>query len=491
MIKTLNKANKSNSLSLNFIFDSILKVFNLLFPLITFPYLARVLSPSGIGIYEFTLSFVNIFILLAQLGVPLYGVRLLANLKNNQLLLTKAFKELLIISLFSSILASAFYLIFLFFNSSLNQTIALILGLNIILSSLNVEWLYQALEEYSYITIRSVIVKIITVIFIFTFVKNQSDLMTYIIIILSSVFVNAMLNLINARKFLLNKIQYKLNIFQHLKPLLFLFLINVSVSIYVNLDKVMLGFLTSNYDVGIYATANKLIKIVIVFLTSYGTVAFPRIIGDLNAGNEIKAKTIFNQIFLFIIFISFPLISFFYGFSNSIILLLGGEDFKDSIVTFNIMIPLLLVIPLSNFFGLQILMAYKKEKFILFTTIFGALLNFTINLLLIPILKANGAAIATIITESFITLLQFYFVLIKLKINFPWLNFFKYFFLSVIIFPIFIVIGTLNLGNLLTLIYGVLILVPLYLTILVIIKDDFLFNLINGIKSFIKSTMNL
>jgi O-antigen/teichoic acid export membrane protein len=253
----------------------------------------------------------------------------------------------------------------------------------------------------------------------------------------------------------------------------------------------MLGFLTSNYDVGIYATANKLIKIVIVFLTSYGTVAFPRIIGDLNAGNEIKAKTIFNQIFLFIIFISFPLISFFYGFSNSIILLLGGEDFKDSIVTFNIMIPLLLVIPLSNFFGLQILMAYKKEKFILFTTIFGALLNFTINLLLIPILKANGAAIATIITESFITLLQFYFVLIKLKINFPWLNFFKYFFLSVIIFPIFIVIGTLNLGNLLTLIYGVLILVPLYLTILVIIKDDFLFNLINGIKSFIKSTMNL
>jgi len=484
----MNLSKEKISLNINFISDLLLKVVNLIFPLLTFPYLARVLSPSGIGSYEFIQSLVNIFILIAQLGVPIYGVRLLSSLKGKKDLLTLAFNELLVLNVFTSLFSSILYFFFLSFNSSIDFSIGFILGLNILFSTLNIEWLYQALEKFSYITIRSIAIKVFTLILIFVFVRNSEDLTSYIIILFFSNLINASLNLLNSRKFLSWTNILKINFYKHLKPVFFLFIINVSISIYINLDKVMLGFLTSNYEVGIYTTATKLIKIIIILLTSYGYVSFPQINNFIGNGYQNKAMNSFNKIFLFISFFSLPLISIFYFFSDSIIYFLGGQDYNDSVLTLKILTPLLILLPLSNFFGLQILMAYKKEKFIFISTIIGDLINFSGNFLLIPAFKANGAALATVIAELSITLIQFFFVLTVLKIKLPFKNFINYFFGSIIIIPILYSFTFSSQEALLSLFFASFLSGFFYLLFLVIIKDNYVFLFFERFMNFINKS---
>jgi len=479
---------KKSSLSLNFFFDLLLKFFNLLFPLFTFPYLARVLGPYHLGTYEFLQSFVSIFLLFSQFGVPLYALRYVSAIKSDKKLLKKAFLELFFLNIFTSLISFLALIIFFSIDSIIqtNFIFVLILGINMVLSALNIEWFYQALEQFSFITIRSFIVKLLTLFLIYSFVKTEIDLIIYITILMLSTMVNFFLNFYSSKKYFGKRSEVHIDIVKHLKPLFAILVLNFTVSLYVNLDKLMLGLITSDFEVGIYSTGIKLTKIIIVFLTSYTTVAFPRIVNFINSGEEDKAKVIINRTFLLISFFAPPIISIFLLLTDSIIFLIGGQDYGNSITVSRILTPLFLILPLSNFLGLQILMAYKKDKFLLVATTFGALINFLFNLILIPELKSNGAALSTLIAETFVTLFLFFSVYKLINIKLPLHNLFKYFFVSVVLYPLIFLLKSLEFNYLLNIPLISVVVVISYILILICIKDQLALEIAKKIFAVLK-----
>jgi O-antigen/teichoic acid export membrane protein len=476
---------KTNSISINFLFDSFLKVTNILFPLITFPYLARVLTPYGLGQYEFLQSIVNLFIIFSQFGVPLYAVRLLSSVRTNKFSLSKTFRELFMINTFSAIITYLFFVIFVFFENRIDFTISLIFGLNLFFSTLSVEWLFQSLEKYSLITIRSFIIKILSLFLIFLMVKSREDLTIYLLILVFSNFLNGLFNFVYSRKFIDYNSKLKLNLFQHFKPIFTFFIINISITLYVNLDKIMLGYIKSDYEVGIYSTGLKIIKLLIVILTSYGSVAFPRISLYFSDGNKYELLNIFRRTLKFILILSIPLITFLFLTSELFIISIGGVEYINSISVFRIFIPLLLILPLSNFLGLQVLMVNKKEKIIFLSTSVGAIVNIILNLILIPNFSFNGAAFATLIAEFLVTLIQFIFTYKLIKTIFSFKDFFKYLLGSFLFIPIIFFLNRFDFNDIIMLVLQSSLSGIIYLIYLSLIGDSLFLKTIENLKRFL------
>jgi O-antigen/teichoic acid export membrane protein len=478
--------NKSYSITKNFLFDSFLKVINILFPLITFPYLARVLTPSGLGQYEFLQSIVNIFIIFSQFGVPLYAVRLLSAVRFDKYYLSKTFRELFVINVITTFISFLFFVVYIFFEKRIDFVLSLIFGLNLFFSTLNVEWLFQSLEKYSLITIRSFIIKLLTLVLIFVMVKNVDDLLVYVFIIVISNFLNGLFNFLYSRKFIDYSYEFKMNLFQHFKPILTFLIINISITLYVNLDKIMLGFMKSDFEVGIYSTGLKLIKLIVVIITSYGSVAFPRLSLYYKNGNNSELFDIFRIIINFIFLLSVPSIIFLFFTSDLLILLIGGTDYLSSIAVFRILIPLLLILPLSNFLGLQVLMVNKMETVILLSTSIGAIVNLLLNLILIPTLSTNGAAIATLIAEFLVTLVQLFFSFKFIKTILSLKNFFKYLLGSLLFIPIIILFNHYYFNDTIKLIVLTTLSGIIYFLYLFVIKDILFLTGLEKFKNIIK-----
>lgn len=400
------------SIRTNFIYNASLRILNIVFPLITFPYIARILSPEGIGKIDFSLSIVQYFIMFSQVGIPTYAIRECAKHRDNKKMLSKTVQEILLINFIMIVFAYLILFVMTFSVSELedNKTLIFIFSINILSTSIGVEWFYQAIEDFRLITIRSFFVKMASLILIFTMINDKNDYTLYTMISVISLSLGYIYNFIHLNKHINLFHKYSdYNILKHLKPVAVLFAMSISVSIYANLDKVMLGFISGNKYVAYYSAANRMVKVVLALVTSLGTVLLPRMSYYISKNDEKSILTLVSKSIDFTLLISLPAVIGLIMMSEQIIYIFAGKEYYQAIPTIKILSPILIAIALSNLIGIQILIAHGKEKMTLISTIVGSVFNIILNIFLIPVAFHNGAAIATVVAEFAVTFTQIYF----------------------------------------------------------------------------------
>ena len=395
---------------------------NLAFPVITFPYASRILQPEGIGKINFANSIISYFILIASLGISTYATRECAKIRDNKLLLSKFAVEMMIINSISTLVAYVLFFIVYYVSPKLHyyQALLTLCSFKIVFSFFGIDWLYRGLEDFKYITLRSVIFQILSLCLLFIFVKTKEDILWYAAIgILSSVGSN-ILSFIHARKFIIFKTDYHLELRKHLKPIFVFFGMEVVTSVYTILDTTMTGFLSNDVQVGYYSAANKLNKMILGIITSIIAILLPRFSYYAGKNDYTRFRILLKKCLHIVVFFSLPSIAGLLILSRPLVLLFSGNAYLPAVTTMRLLTPVILLITMSSLIGIQLLTPLNKEKFTLRSVIFGAVTNLTGNYFLIPRYGANGAAFATVCAESVVTLTQLFYA----KSYLDWKDFF-------------------------------------------------------------------
>lgn len=401
---------QEKSLKKNAFYNVTRTVLNVIFPLITFPYVSRILLPEGIGKVNFASTVISYFALLGSLGIPVYGAREAAKKRDDNIGFSKLIKEIWIINIIATFFSYILFFLVLFCIPKLHEykNLLILYSITILFTTLGIEWIYSAIEEYKYIAMRSFIFQIISLLLLLVFVRTSKDTTKYaIIVIISSVGAN-ICNFIHARKYFNLKIKIKLEIRKHLKPVFIIFAKSIAVSIYTMLDIAMLGFMTSDADVGLYTSANKIIHVILSLILAATAVFMPRLSYYAEQSDDNKFKTLLSRSWNYMLCFSIPAFIGLFLIAEPLLLIFSGENFLGGITLMKIMSPLLCILALSNFTGIQIFIPLRKEINILYATILGAIINFFLNFILIPIYGAKGAAFASLMAEGIVTFTQLF-----------------------------------------------------------------------------------
>lgn len=388
----------------------IMTMFNFIFPLITFPYVSRVLLPVGTGKVAFATSIVSYFSMVGMLGIPTYGIRAYAKVRNDRDKLSKTVQEIMVINSVAMGLSLLVYIIAIILVPRMAQDKVLFM-INIATLFFNLigcEWLYKALEQYSYITVRSILLKLVSLVLMFLMVHQVSDYVIYgAITILASVGSN-FFNFINLRRFLNLKWYPNMNLSRHIKAIFSFFMMTIATTVYTNLDSVMLGFMKGDEAVGYYNAAVKIKTILVSLVTSMGAVLLPRLSFYVKEGKTKEFKELTVRSLQFICFVSISLWIYFTVFAKEGIYFLSGDAYTGSILPMQIIMPTLFLIGISNLLGIQILVPMDRENDVLKSVSLGAIVNLIINAIFIPRFGASGAAFGTLVAEFFVTSYQIY-----------------------------------------------------------------------------------
>ena len=409
--------NKEKSLKKNFCMNAILTMSQFIFPLITFPYVSRILLAEGTGKVSFATSIISYFAMFAQLGIPTYGIRACAQVRNDKKKLSKTAQEIFIINIIMSILAYIVFFIALCNVPRLKdeKTLLIIVSATIFFNAIGMEWLYKALEQYTYITIRSVIFKFIALIAMFLLIHQQSDYIIYGAISIFASSASNIFNFFNVHKYISLRPVGEYNFKQHLKAVSVFFALSCAATIYVNLDTVMLGFMKTNVDVGYYNAAVKIKTILVSIVTSLGTVLLPRASYYVEHGLKEDFYRITKKAINFVFLVATPLMLYFMFFAKEGIFFLSGNTYGGAIVPMQIIMPTLFFIGLTNIMGMQILVPLGKENIVLYSEIVGAVVDLAINYILIPKYASAGAAIGTLVAEIAVWIVQYIYLRKQIK----------------------------------------------------------------------------
>ncbi len=474
------------SVAKNYIYNMFYEILVMVLPLITTPYLSRVLGAENIGIYSYTISITTYFILFGSLGIAMYGKREIAYVQDDIKKRTKAFYEILFVRCISlSLSMLIFYFTFCIHGSY--HIYYLILLMEIIANMIDISWFFQGMEEFKKTVIRNTIVKIISVISIFLFVKTNNDLGNYFIIyVLSTLFGNATL-WFYLPKFV-DKIKIKtLNLKKHIKPTIMLFIPQIATQIYTVLDKTMIGtIINDKSEVGYYEQAQKIVKLLMTLATSFGTVMMPRIAATFASGDKKKINEYMKKSFSFITMISFPLVFGLCSISYKFVPIFFGKGYDKVAPLLCVISPIIILIGLSNVTGTQYLLPTKQQNKYTISVITGAVVNFLLNIILIKNYKSIGASIATVIAELSVTVVQF--ILIRKDIKFIDVIkiSYKYLIASILMFIISFSIGLIISNYLISIIVQVIVSMFSYFILLLILKDKFVLKEKNKVIEIIK-----
>jgi len=476
-----------NNLKRNFSYNLLLTVSNLLFPLISFTYLSRALGPDGLGKVQFVITLAQYFVLLSAFGIPLYGFREVARLKHDSEKLSKLFSELLIINFLFSLLLLALYALTVlsigwFHKDRQLYTVA---GLFILTSFTTIDWLFTGLEEFKYIAVRSIVVKLLSITALFTLVKGPEDLIFFLLISVFSVLVNNIWNLYQASGLITFQVR-SIKLIKHLPVLFIFFTTSLSTSIYTLLDTLLLGLISNNTAVGYYTAAIKLNKIALPLIVSLGIVLTPKITQSIeNKGQFSEFQGYFNTCFSFINLIGIPIFIGIAIFSKELLIVYAGEEFIAAADAMRIMSPLILFLSFGHILGLQLLIPSGNEKLYLIATVAGLTTSLSLNLALIPLLDEKGAAIATLLAEVVVTYVCYFYVKRKFQLVFNWRLVIKAVLSCVLFWPVSILSKFLDANIILSLIMQISICVITYLLIQgLVFKEKLIGEAFRYLKSF-------
>lgn len=410
-----------SSIKKNFFYNSLLSVSRILFPLISFPYSSRILGPEGIGKVNFIDSYSQYFCILAALGIPMYGVREVAKSKHNPEALGKLTSELMIINFIGAVFwCFIYFAIAIWTNKYEIYSHLYILGaISLLLSAFPVEWFFQGTEKFKYVSTRSFFLNIFSLILLFAIVKKPADYYWYYGITIITLGLNVVINLsqlLKATQLTIKGLSFK----PHIKPLAYLFSTQIAISVYVILDKVILGYMAEDVYLGYYASSLKIVKVLLTLITALSIVLVPQMSKAFKEGDIEKVQRLYKKSTSFVFTIGIAMSAGLICLSEEIISILTGPAFLPAAVSLQLMAPIIFLIGLNNIFGVQILTANGKEKLLLRCVLIGTVVNVGLNLLLIPFLLHNGASIAILATELFVTVLTGYYACKEIKMRFNW-----------------------------------------------------------------------
>lgn len=382
----------------------------MIFPVITFPYAARVLLPEGIGAVNFLHSVISYIVLLTSLGIPMYAVKEVAKYRNDKPQRDRITVEILILSTFLCLIGylAVWFLAEFIPQIHRQQALFYVLSLSIVFTTIGVNWFYQAIEDFKFITLRAIAIRTLAAASLFIFVKNPSDLIIYGFILVGSSVGNNLINFIHLRKHI-NLLSFKfkeLKVWRHLMPSLQVFILNVIISLYIQLNSVMLGFMSGDDAVGFFTAGTKMSHIGLAIITSLGTVLLPRCSHLLATGDMEGFRNIINKSLNLTLALSLPMAAGMMLLARPIIIIFCGGEFMNSIPVLLLNAPVIIFISLTNIMGLQILYPMDKIKIVIWSVTGGAVSNLVLNFIFIPSLGATGAAISTFFAEFSVLLLQ-------------------------------------------------------------------------------------
>lgn len=393
----------SRSVKTNYILNLINVGSQMLFPLITFPYACRVIEAEGIGQVNFFSSIIGYVSLFTCLGIPMYAIREIARDRNDIIKMNRTAVEILLLH---ALLTVAGYLIVAVLCLTVpqikeNVPLFLILSLTVFFTAIGCEWFYQGIEDFKYITIRGLIVKVVSIVLLFLLVKTKDDLIYYGLYSVVGILGGNIFNFIRLRKYIRpeNIIFSELNIFRHIKPVLQVFSFSVVTSIYLQLNPVLLGFIKSTLAVGYFAAATKIMGVVMKLSSCLGSVMMPRTSNLIAEHRDEEFKTLIQKSYDFTIAISLPLSCGLIFTAPYIIEVLCGQEFIQATLASQIIAPIIIVVGISNVMGIQVLYPKGKINIVIHCCLIGAIADLLLNICLIPLFSYNGTAVAYLCAE--------------------------------------------------------------------------------------------
>ena len=409
------------SVKKNFTYSSILTISSYLFPLITFPYVTRVLGVEGIGKYNFAFSVIQYFSTFAMLGIGTVGIREIAKVKNNISERSKAFSSLLILNLISTIIASITLLVLIQLVPSFYEHKKLLyFGVGqLIASSLVVEWFFKGLEDFKYITIRAIAVRVVYVVAVLLFVNNPDDYIIYFYLTCLTVVINAIINLFYSRKFVTFTLK-NLEIKRYFSQYVILGVYQILTAMYISFNVVFLGAKCGDIEVGYYTTATKLYGLIMSLFTAFTGVMLPRMSSLLAEGrNDVFVQMTKKSIDVLLLF-SLPIIVISEVYAPEIIQIIAGNGYENAILPFRIVMPLMLVIGYEQIIVIQMLSPLQKDKAILINSCLGAFVALLLNIIIVPRLGSVGSAIVWCCCELTVLTSAQFFIKKNVGFRFPW-----------------------------------------------------------------------
>lgn len=398
-----------SSVKTNLLYQSFYEVLAIILPLITSPYISRILGAEGLGIFSYTYSIAYYFQLFGMLGIKFYGNRLIAQVRNDQALVDKTYSELLVVHICFSVVSTIVYIIY---SATISQyPFYSLLQLAMVLASLlDISWLFFGLEQFKTTVSRNTIIKLLSVVMIFVFVHQKADLWKYILIMALSQLIGNVLLLWMSRKYVKFSIPEFNSLAKHLKPLFILFIPVISTSLFKYMDKIMLGVIGDKVELGYYENAEKILNVPLSIILSFGSVMLPKM-SNLLANNDSKAANRYIELSIkYMTCVAVAMAFGMAGLSLNFAPVFWGSEFEASgflIMLLSISLPFTTI---ANIVRNQDLIPNGKDKYYSIAIIIGATANLIINWILIPSLQSFGVTIGTIVSEILVCVVQMFMV---------------------------------------------------------------------------------
>jgi O-antigen/teichoic acid export membrane protein len=403
----------AKSVKVNYILNLINTGTQMLFPLITFPYVCRVIEADGIGQINFFQSIISYISLFTCLGIPMYAIREIARDRSDVVQMNRTAMEILLLHSMLTLVGYAIVAILCLTvpQIQVNIPLFLILSLTIFFTAIGCEWFYQGIEDFKYITIRGLIIKTVSVVLLFIFVKSKTDLLYYGCYTVFGVLGGNIFNFFRLRKYIHreNIIFSELHIKRHVKPVLKVFSFSVVTSIYLQLNTVLLGFLKNALAVGYFAAATKVMQMLLTMSACLGSVMMPRASHLIAENKEDEFNRLIQKSYDFTLAIALPMTIGLIFCAPSLITALCGVKFEHSILPSQIIAPIILMVAISNVFGIQVLFPKGKINIVTLCCGIGAVADLILNLCLIPFFSYIGTSIAYLGAEV-ATTVSMYFI---------------------------------------------------------------------------------
>lgn len=403
---------KSSSLVRNSFFNVCYQMLNVIFPLVSAAYVARILLPAGMGHVAMAQNWAQYFVVLAALGIPNQGIREISKARiRGSSEVSKVFSELFFINAFATISSCIIYFIVIKYSSLFHDDFSLyiIVGLSIVFNFINVDWFYQGYEQFDFIAVRSFIIKICSLAALLLTVHSQNDYRLYALINVAAVGCNSIWNCIHLPHYGIRLRFNGLQINKQIKPVLLLFLTAAAIQLYTLMNTTLVGLLSSESEVAYFQNSQKIVLIIITVIASISGTLLPRLSAYLEQHYIEKCTSLVNKAFQILLFLFLPMGIGLFLVSDDAIVVLYGSSFIPAINTLRVSAFLIYTLGFSNLFGTQVLLTFGKERQLFLSTLIGSIISIGLCLVLIPQSGAVGASWASVISEGVVTLLCFMF----------------------------------------------------------------------------------
>ena len=476
----------AQSVKVNYILNLINTGTQMLFPLITFPYVCRVIEADGIGQINFFQSIISYISLFTCLGIPMYAIREIARDRSDVVQMNRTAMEILLLHSMLTLVGYAIVAILCLTvpQIQVNIPLFLILSLTIFFTAIGCEWFYQGIENFKYITIRGLIIKTISLVLLFIFVKSKTDLLYYGCYTVFGVLGGNIFNFFRLRKYIHreNIIFSELHIKRHIKPVLKVFSFSVVTSIYLQLNTVLLGFLKNALAVGYFAAATKVMQMLLQMSACLGSVMMPRASHLIAENKESEFNALIQKSYDFTLAIALPMTVGLIFCAPNLITSLCGVKFENSILPSQIIAPIILMVAISNVFGIQVLFPKGKINIVTLCCGIGAVVDLVLNLCLIPFFSYVGTSIAYLGAEVATTISMFFIGRKYLPITYFKKNHLNYLLGCILMAIVLYAIADLQFSTISILILQGCSGIVVYFLVLCVRKDIFLMQVLSKIK---------